>query len=329
VSIPAILCVDVTETFACLLIPLFSSGLSPTDDATASVHRMVQGAVTDFFRQTTMDYHYGLTSLAALERYNHDLNMKDPTERHRLARVRAEAVESCADMVVNEGEEKLAGWTLFSPIEANQIQSSKLEEKVVLLTTKALYVCGFDFTAEKLSEFSRILLGDVVGLKKGVYIISPNEGYDPEEHWGFVLSYIEEERRLNTASLRNIPPPSANGVGATNFMAFRAVRDDFAGTLNLPSSTPSTESKDERARKGILGGARLPSRSPNGRSPKEVESKKKGVGFSSSSTASSAGLSSHEIVDLIVAQVAQQSLNAGACDEEDFETFVKDETIQR
>lgn len=293
---------------------------------------MVQGAVTDFFRQTVMDFHYGQTSLAALERYNHDLNMQDPTERHRLARVRAEAVESCSSMVLNEGEERLAGWTLFSPIEPNQIQSSKLEEKVVLLTSKAIYVCGFDFTAEKLSEFSRILLGDITGLKKGVYIMSPNEGYDPEEHWGLVLSYIEEERRLNTASLRNVPPPSSNGVGSTNFIAFRAVRDDFAGTLTLPSSTTEA-SKDERSRKGILGAARLPSKSPIGKSNKEVESKKKGVEFSKTSSSSGvtggAGLSSHEIVDVIVSQIAKQCVDAGACDEDDSEEFVKDETIQR
>lgn len=200
---------------------------------------MVQGAVTDFFRQTVMDFYYGSTTLSALERYSQDLAAQDPAEAYRLAKVRASAIESCASIVLAEGEERIEGWCLFSPIEPNKIQSPKLEEKVVLLvsacascrfgnssaartdppwlhasplcpstptlrlmfgvlrpqTSKAIYVCGYDFTAEKLSEYSRIGLGDVVGLKKGLYIISPSEGYHPEDNWGFVLSYLNEERR--------------------------------------------------------------------------------------------------------------------------------------
>lgn len=96
---------------------------------------MVQGAVTDFFKQTVMDFQYGQMSLAALERYNEDLAAQDPSEGHRLARVRASAIESCASLVLSEGEEKLGGWTLFSPIEPNRVQSPKLEEKVVLLVS--------------------------------------------------------------------------------------------------------------------------------------------------------------------------------------------------
>jgi hypothetical protein len=95
---------------------------------------------------------YGQMSLAALERYNDELVAQDPSEHQKLARIRAHAIDNCAALVLADGETKLGGWTLFSPIEANRVQSAKLEEKVVLLTSKALYSCGWDFTAEKLGE---------------------------------------------------------------------------------------------------------------------------------------------------------------------------------
>ncbi len=97
---------------------------------------MVQGAVTDFFRQTVIDYVQGSLSLSGLERYNDQLAAQDPSESFRLARVRANAIESCASMVLGEDEEKLGGWTLFSPVEAGKVHSAKFEEKVVLLVSR-------------------------------------------------------------------------------------------------------------------------------------------------------------------------------------------------
>lgn len=104
-----------------------------TDDATNSVYRMVQGAVTDFFRQTVLDFVYGYTGLSGLEKYYDQLDSRDPAEVVRLARVRASAIESCKRDLVPEHEQVVGGWTMCSPCEENQIHSSKLEEKVVLL----------------------------------------------------------------------------------------------------------------------------------------------------------------------------------------------------
>ncbi|PWN54447.1 hypothetical protein IE53DRAFT_308310 [Violaceomyces palustris] len=171
------------------------SFLGMINDATNSVYRMVQGAVTDFFRQTVLDFAYGSIGLGGLERYYDDLDSRDPSETVRLARVRASAIQSCKRDVVPEGEQVLGGWTLFSPVEQNKVHSMKLEEKVALLTSKAIYVCRYDFGAESLLEFTRVLIGDITGLQEGLYIISPNEGYHPEDNWGFVISYLNEERR--------------------------------------------------------------------------------------------------------------------------------------
>lgn len=128
---------------------------------------MVQGAVTDFFRQTVLDFIYGSIGLNGLERYYDDLNSRDPSEAVRLARVRASAIETCQREVVPHTETVIASWTLCSPLEPNRIQALKLEEKVVLLTAKALYVCSYDFGNEKLNEFVKVLVGDITSIKQG------------------------------------------------------------------------------------------------------------------------------------------------------------------
>lgn len=130
---------------------------------------MVQGAVTDFFRQTVLDFTYGSIGLHGLERYYDDLNSRDPSESIRLARVRASAIESCRREVIAETEDLVGGWTLCSPLQANAVQALKLEEKVVLLTAKALYICSYDFGSEKLNEYTKVLVGDIVGIQEGKF----------------------------------------------------------------------------------------------------------------------------------------------------------------
>lgn len=143
------------------------SFLGMINDATNSVYRMVQGAVTDFFRQTVLDFTYGSIGLQGLEKYYDDLNSRDPSESIRLARIRASAIESCQSQVVPESELLIGGWTLCSPLQANTVQALKLEEKVVLLTAKALYACSYDFGSEKLNEFTKVLVGDIIGIQQG------------------------------------------------------------------------------------------------------------------------------------------------------------------
>lgn len=268
------------------------------NDATNSVYRMMQGAVTDFFKQTVIDFQYGFSSLATLERYNDDLVAPDPSQSNRLARARAHAIEMTARDVIPSNEKLLAGWTLFSPIEPNRIETPKLEEKVVLLTNKALYSCGYDFTAEKIAEFSKIKMGDILSIKRGAYILSPNEGYHPENHWGLIVSYISEERRMNTSSIRNKPSNEAVSPSAVNFIAFRAVVDD-ASLATLQGLDGSIKAAPQFA-----------------------------AHLRNSAERSNTALTSHDVVDAIVSLLVDQCAAAGACDMDDLSDFVKDETIQ-
>lgn len=318
------------------------------NDATASVYRMVQGAVSDFFKQTVADFQYGQISLSALERYNDDLAAQDPSEGHRLRRVRASAIETCASMVLEadkSDESLLAGWTLFSTIEPNSIASSKLEEKVVLLTTKAIYCCGYDFTAEKLVEFSRILLGDIVGIQKGLYLLAPNEGYHPEDHWGFVVSFLNEETRVNTASIKNVPKV-AEPNGPTNFLAFRAVSDEFAGTLvkvrrseikkgDKPKAPSFSTSRASSRSRGLFGlGSRPSSNSAVDSAPTAMKRREARQAASVPSSDEdddddeSTPKTAHAIVNRIVDLILDECVLAGSADADGEDGFVTEKTIQ-
>ncbi|EST07958.1 Inositol phosphatase [Kalmanozyma brasiliensis GHG001] len=210
------------------------SWLGMINDATNSVYRMVQGAVTDFFRQTVLDFTYGSIGLHGLEKYYDDLNSRDPSESVRLARVRASAIESCTREVVPETEEVVGGWTLCSPLQKDTVQALKLEEKVVLLTAKALYVCSYDFGSEKLNEFTKVLVGDIVGIQEGLYVISPNDSSHPDDNWGLVVIYLNSISRTNTAaSMKNINLDAASAAAAesTHIFAFRAITDELGDTV--------------------------------------------------------------------------------------------------
>lgn len=277
---------------------------------------MVRGAVSDFFKQTVIDFQYGYASLATLERYNDSLAVADPSESMRLARVRAHAIESCTREAIRTDENLLAAWTLLSPIDVNRIESPRMEEKVVLLTTKAFYSCGYDFTAEKLVEVSRIKYGDILGIRRGLYILSPHEGYNPDNYWGLVISYIHEERRLNTSSMRNLSKTDAVSA-PSQFIAFRAVVD------NVSSAKPSLEEgsrfvkmddkKDKLSQKQRL------------RRPQSFHSPDVALSLDTFSQAST----SHEIIDKIVEDLFEQCITAGACADEDRSSFIQETTIQR
>ncbi|KAJ1028362.1 hypothetical protein NDA16_001532 [Ustilago loliicola] len=206
------------------------SFLGMINDATNSVYRMVQGAVTDFFRQTVLDFTYGSIGLHGLEKYYDDLNSRDPSESIRLARVRASAIESCRREVVPDSEPLIGGWTLCSPLQANIVSALKLEEKVALLTAKALYVCSYDFGAEKLNEFTKVLVGDIIGIQQGLYVTSPHESSHSEDNWGFLVTCLNSISRSNTtASIKNITTDAvaknAEEAGKRIF-AFRAISDE-------------------------------------------------------------------------------------------------------
>lgn len=297
------------------------SFLGMINDATNSVYRMVQGAVTDFFRQTVLDFTYGSIGLGGLERYYDDLNSRDPSESIRLARVRASAIESCRREVVSETEPLIGGWTLCSPLQANTVAALKLEEKVALLTNKAMYVCSYDFGSEKLNEFTKVLVGDIVGIQQGLYVTSPHESSHPEDNWGFVVTYLNSISRSNTtASIKNITTTNAVASNAEEagkkIFAFRAISDEVGESAI-----------------GRGGGSTMQSRHLH----HTVKGNQDGKGASSAGNDDDAEgeeegcVSSKHKVRRIVELLRECCVDAGAFDpdnEDEEEPFITDNTIQ-
>ena len=94
----------------------------------------------DFFKQATIDYLLGI-NLNAFAEFSEKMQTSDPGEIMRLKAIRRAAIDTATTTALGEGETRLHGWTLLSPTEAGQIESAQYEEKVVLVTHKALYCC--------------------------------------------------------------------------------------------------------------------------------------------------------------------------------------------
>lgn len=84
----------------------------------------------------------------------------DPGEIVRLAEIRLEGRETSTKLVLPEGEDRLAVWTLLSPVEQDVVRSSKYEEKVLLLSTKA--ICKQDLLLTCKSELTCFALSSDV-----------------------------------------------------------------------------------------------------------------------------------------------------------------------
>jgi hypothetical protein len=138
---------------------------------------------------------------------------------------------------------------LLSPSEANKLNTKSFEEKVVLLTAKALYICSFNYHLEKVVQFRRIALSLVTGIRKGEYILSTLDASsrDIEQNYGFLLEYEQggESMRMNVGAMRNESLKDISIENAedeanvsddetddTAFIAFKAVRYNVFGELS-------------------------------------------------------------------------------------------------
>lgn len=200
------------------------------NDASNSITRILQSAVTDFFKQAALDYILGV-NLNAFQDFAARLETSDPGEIVRIAAIRQEAIDTATHEVLPDGEAKLAAWNLLSPSEIDTVRprkGGKYEEKVLLLSTKAIYIISYDYNLQKVRPFlcylshlinvnsvgrslqvtsyTRIPTGNILQIRRGAYIISSLDaaGRDPDENYGLALRYraADTTERLRTYSLR-------------------------------------------------------------------------------------------------------------------------------
>jgi len=190
------------------------------NDGLNSLSRVYTSTFSDWFCQAVIDYMLGNRTLSVFSEFLSKLSSTDPGELMRVSKIRAAAIEDCSERVLLEDEKQVAGWTLLSPVELNTKISEKFEEKVLLLTNKALYIVSYDYNLEKVKLFTRVPLGDITNITKGTYILSPLEEASrrPTDNYGFLISYLPSRMstRVNSYSIRNTidEPPSPSTATA-------------------------------------------------------------------------------------------------------------------
>ncbi|CAI2170688.1 3458_t:CDS:10 [Funneliformis geosporum] len=204
------------------------------NDASNSLARMFQNTFKDFFRQATIDYILGNHSIEVFQELQQKFEASQPGEAERWAKVRATAIEISSFIVIVDNEEKINGWTFLSPTEQNTLRGKSYEEKVLLLTKKALYICTFHYRLEKVMQFKRIGLGEITSVEKGEYILSTlyPSCVSIEDNYGFIIYYRAsgESSRTNSGSIRNNNYyKNNNDSEAKRFMAFKAFRSNLVG----------------------------------------------------------------------------------------------------
>ncbi|RIA88134.1 SacI homology domain-containing protein [Glomus cerebriforme] len=209
------------------------------NDASNSLARMFQNTFKDFFRQATIDYILGNHSIEVFQELQQKFEASQPGDSERWAKVRATAIEISSSIVIIDNEEKINGWTFLSPTEPNTLRGKSYEEKVLLLTKKALYVCTFHYRLEKVMQFKRIGLGEITSIEKGEYILSTlyPSCVSIEDNYGFIVYYRAsgESSRINSGSMRNNNNYKANDNDSNNnseakkLMAFKAFRSNLVG----------------------------------------------------------------------------------------------------
>ncbi|PPQ63259.1 hypothetical protein CVT24_006784 [Panaeolus cyanescens] len=219
------------------------------NDGVNSLARMYTATFGDWFSQAVIDFMLGNRTITVFSEFLLKLKSTDPRDLIRLSRIRAEAISTSVSRVLPEGERLLSGWTLFSPEELNTKVGLKFEEKVLLLSAKAIYIVSYDYTLEKVKLYTRVPLGDIVSISKGAYILSPLEesSCDPEQNTGFVITWLSsnQESRVTSYSVRNSimgVPPSPAAFAPT--FAFNTALAKSNATLSRPSAFVNNLAKD-------------------------------------------------------------------------------------
>jgi hypothetical protein len=164
--------------------------------------------VNDYFSQAAIDFFLGNVTSVVFEDFEANLMSVDPAVS--MQKMRQLAIETCQKQVIaDDHEEFIGGWTLLTPQIPNTIKSTPFEETVLLLTDIGLYSCRFDWNMEKVSSFERIDLQHVEKIKYGTYITSTLSAAqsDDQRNIGMVITYkpgSDDITRVNTRSISSL-----------------------------------------------------------------------------------------------------------------------------
>jgi len=160
-----------------------------------------------------------------------------------MQKLRQQAIEMCQKQVVaDEQEEFIGGWTLLTPQIPNTVKSSPFEESVLLLTDAGLYSCRFDWNMEKVSSFERLDLQHIETIRYGTYITSTLSAAqaDEQRNVGLVITYtagVNDITRVNTRSVSNIRTRNEMDLlGGTSIITAPSALQNLIGRPAAPAT---------------------------------------------------------------------------------------------
>jgi len=205
-------------------------------DGMNSVMRMYSSTFSDYFSQACIDFFLGNRNAAVFSEFMVKLQSTDPKEMMRLGKIRAAAIETSAELVLYKGETLKQGWTLMSPLEMNVKVGGEFVEKLLLLTTEALYIVNFDYSMMKVKMYTRVPLGDITGIRKGAYILSALQETSRAvtDNYGFMVHFRPRQTatRITSYALRNQP--------TTYLSAATESPGDGSGSVVKPQSSKTS-----------------------------------------------------------------------------------------
>ncbi|KAI8085318.1 SacI homology domain-containing protein [Thamnidium elegans] len=218
------------------------------NDASNSLARMYFNTIKDFWRQATVDFILGYHKTEIFRHVPQSTKMSaEPGIERRWAKIRSDAIEISSEIVIADDETKINGWTLLSPTEstkkrlmifARSKSAKEFEEKVLLLTEKALYICSYNYSLEKVIQFKRLAFETLVSIQVGEYILSTltPASRSADQNYGIILSYLTEGElvRWNTGSIQN------KSLGALNIQ-----QQGDGGTTTITEGSSSDEEEEE------------------------------------------------------------------------------------
>ncbi|TFK92292.1 hypothetical protein K466DRAFT_659372 [Polyporus arcularius HHB13444] len=288
------------------------------NDGVNSLSRMYTSTFGDWFSQAVIDFMLGNRTTSVFSEFLLKLQSTDPRDLIRITKIRQDAIATCVSRVLPEGERLLSGWTLFAPEELNTKVGDKFEEKVLLLSAKALYIISYDYTLEKVKMYTRVPLGDIVGISKGAYILSPLEeaSRDPLQNAGFVVTWHntqDQDTRVTSYSMRNsvdltTPPASPAPAASSRFSLSLASRKNTAPLSQILSDAAAPAAGQDTIFAAFKALPVDPARS-----------RRENGSFIQSEDELSSAKNCKEAVDMIVDAIRQACLDIGN-DHQDFIT---------
>ncbi|KAK4512966.1 uncharacterized protein ATC70_003677 [Mucor velutinosus] len=242
------------------------------NDASNSLARMYFNTIKDFWRQATVDYVLGYHKSEIFRHVPQATKMSaEPGIERRWAKIRADAIAISSEIVVSDDETLIQGWTLLSPTheEPGKQRSPRKEfqEKILLLTEKALYICSYNYALEKVIQFKRLGLDTIISIQMGEYILSSltPASRSEDQNYGLIINHSKDGElvRWNTGSIHNqslgdinidhhhlqdnsditIPAVKAALEGVDS-ISFKAVRYNILGELDGEVETCKKQIQD-------------------------------------------------------------------------------------